>query len=66
MQAAIQHPNDRPALSQITQFVQCAQIAEEALRFVGRLETQDRIEECLEIRSPPVVNHVARPPLITY
>ena len=52
----------------VVELAERAQIAEEALGVLDVLEAQDRLEECLGVRSSPVVCHVgfvphsARPP----
>ena len=57
--AAVEQPDDRPALGHVAQLVERAEVAEEALRFGGILQTEDRLEERLGVRGSPVVGHVA-------
>ena len=47
--ALVEQPDDRPALGHVVQLVERAQVAEEALGLVERLERQDRLEERLGV-----------------
>ena len=62
VQAAVEQADDRPALGHVAQLVQRAEVAEEALGLVERLEAQDRLEERLDVGCSPVVGHRARRP----
>ena len=51
VQPAIEHPDDRPALSDVAELVQRAQVAEEPLGLLERLEATDRLEQSLDVGS---------------
>ena len=60
MEAGIEHADDSPALGHVAELIERAEVAEEVLGVFGRLETQDRLEQCLDLGSLPVVGHVIR------
>ena len=62
--AAVEQPDDRPALGHVAQLVERAEVAEEALAPRRRLEAQDRVEERLGVGGPPVVGHGRGPRLV--
>ena len=49
-----------PALGQVPQLIQGAEVAEEALGLVEGFEPQDRLEERLDVLGLPVVGHGRR------
>ena len=64
VEAGVEHPDDRPALGHVAELVERAEVAEEALGLVDRLEAQDRLEQRLDLGSLPVVGHVATIPCV--
>jgi hypothetical protein len=60
VEAGIEHASNSPALGHIAELIERAQVAKEALRLVGGLEAQDRLEQRLDLGSLPVVGHVTR------
>ena len=53
----VEQARHRPALGHVVQLLERAEVAEEALGLLGRLELEDRVEERFRVGGSPVLGH---------
>jgi len=59
--AVLEQAHDRPALGHVADLRERAQVAEEALGLLARVERADGVEERFGVRGLPVVGHRGLP-----
>ena len=59
--ALVEPADDRPALGQVAELAERAEVAEEAGRLVGGLEAKERVDQLVDVARSPVVPSCLRP-----